>query len=104
LAVTGAQRTPVMPELPTVAEAGGLKEFDISTWWGLLAPAGTPPEAITRLSAAMAKIAAMPDIKARFSELGVEAAANTPDQFAAFIKSELQKFAQLARLAGVKPE
>ena len=104
LAVTGAQRTPVMPELPTVAEAGGLKEFDISTWWGLLAPAGTPSDVITRLSAAMAKIAAMPDIKARFSELGVEAAANTPDQFAAFIKSELQKFAQLARLAGVKAE
>ena len=52
----------------------------------------------------MAKIAAMPDIKTRFSELGVEAAANTPEQFAAFIKSELQKFAQLAKLAGVKPE
>ena len=104
LAVTSAQRTPVMPELPTIAEAGGLKEFDISTWWGLLAPAGTPPEAINRLAAAMAKIAALPDIKNRFGELGVEAAANTPDQFGAFIKSEIQKFARLAKLAGVKPE
>ena len=104
LAVTSAQRTPVMPELPTIAEAGGLKEFDISTWWGLLAPAGTPQDAISKLAAAMAKIAALPDIKSRFGELGVEAAANTPDQFGAFIKSEIQKFAKLARLAGVKPE
>ena len=104
LAVTGAQRTPVMPDLPTIAEAGGLKEFDISTWWGLLTPAGTPADAISKLSAAMAKIAAMPDIKTRFGELGVEAASDTPDQFGAFIKSEIQKFAKLAKLAGVKPE
>ncbi len=104
LAVTGAQRTPVMPDLPTIAEAGGLKEFDISTWWGLLTPAGTPADAISKLSAAMAKIAAMPDIKTRFGELGVEAASDTPDQFGTFIKSEIQKFAKLAKLAGVKPE
>ena len=104
LAVTSAQRTPVMPDLPTIAEAGGLKDFDISTWWGLLAPAGTSPEAVNRLAAAMAKIAAMPDIKARFGELGVEAAANTPEQFGAFIKAEIQKFAALAKLAGIKPE
>ena len=104
LAVTGAQRTPVMPDLPTIAEAGGLKEFDISTWWGLLTPAGTPADAISKLSAAMAKIAAMPDIKTRFGELGVEAASDTPDQFGAFIKSDIQKFAKLAKLAGVKPE
>ena len=104
LAVTSAQRTPVMPDLPTIAQAGGLKEFDISTWWGLLAPAGTPVDAVNKLSAVMAKIAAMPDIKTRFGELGVEAVANTPEQFGAFIKSEIQKFAKLARLAGVKPE
>ena len=104
LAVTSAQRTPVMPNLPTIAEAAGLKEFDISTWWGLLAPAGTPPDAVGKLSAAMAKIAALPDIKSRFGELGVEAAASTPDEFGAFIRAEIQKFAKLARRAGVKPE
>ena len=65
---------------------------------------GTPADAISKLSAAMAKIAAMPDIKTRFGELGVEAASDTPDQFGAFIKSEIQKFAKLAKLAGVKPE
>jgi tripartite-type tricarboxylate transporter receptor subunit TctC len=104
LAVTSAQRTPVMPELPTVAEAGGLKEFDISTWWGLLAPAGTSPDVVNKLAATMAKIATIPDVKTRFGEVGVEAAANSPEQFGAFIKAEIQKFAQLAKLAGVKPE
>jgi len=104
LAVTSAQRTPVMPDLPTIAEAGGLKEFDISTWWGLLAPAGTPAEAVQKMSGTMGRIAAMPEIKSRFAELGVEAAADTPEQFGAFIRSEIQKFARLAKLAGVKPE
>ena len=104
LAVTSAQRTQVMPELPTIAEAGGLKEFDISTWWGLMAPTGTPPDVVTKLSAAMARIAGLPEIKSRFGELGVEAVASTPDQFAAFIKAEVQKFAKLAKLAGIKPE
>jgi tripartite-type tricarboxylate transporter receptor subunit TctC len=59
---------------------------------------------VNKLATAMAKIAAMPDVKTRFGELGVEAAANSPDQFGAFIKAEIQKFAQLAKLAGVKPE
>jgi len=93
-----------MPDLPTIAEAGGLKEFDISTWWGLLAPAGTPAEAVQKMSGTMGRIAAMPEIKSRFAELGVEAAADTPEQFGAFIRSEIQKFARLAKLAGVKPE
>jgi tripartite-type tricarboxylate transporter receptor subunit TctC len=104
LAITSGQRTPVMPDLPTIAEAGGLRDFDISTWWGLLAPAGTPADVANRLSAAMAKIAALPDIRSRFGELGIEAASDTPAHFGAFIKSEIQKFAQLAKLAGVKPE
>ncbi len=104
LAVTSAQRTSAMPELPTVAEAGGLKGYDVSTWWGLLAPAGTPREAVDRVSQSVAKVAAMPDIKQRFTELGLDASANTPEQFSAFLKSEIEKFAKLAKLAGVKPE
>jgi len=99
-----AQRTSAMPELPTVAEAGGLKGYDVSTWWGLLAPAGTPREAVDRVSQSVAKVAAMPDIKQRFTELGLDASANTPEQFSAFLKSEIEKFAKLAKLAGVKPE
>jgi tripartite-type tricarboxylate transporter receptor subunit TctC len=104
LAVTSAQRTSVLPELPTIAEAGGLKDYDVSTWWGLLTPAGTPQEVVNLLAGAMAKIAAMPDIKESFGTLGIEPAANTPEQFAAFIQAEMQKFTRLAKLAGVKPE
>jgi len=104
LAVSSAQRTAAMPDLPTVAEASGFKDYEITTWWGMLAPAGTPADAISRLSAAMARIAQMPDIKERFAALGLEAASNTPDQFSAFIKSEIAKFSKLAKAAGVKPE
>ncbi len=104
LAVSSAQRTAVMPDLPTVAEATGFRDYEITTWWGMLAPAGTPADAINRLTAAMAKIAQMPDIKERFGGLGLEAAANTPEQFAAFIQSEIAKFGKLAKAAGVKPE
>ena len=93
-----------MPELPTIAEAGGLKDYDISTWWGLLAPVGTSNEIVTKLAAAMAKIAALGDVKSKYAEMGIEAAADTPDQFGAFIRAEMQKFARLAKLAGVKPE
>ena len=104
LAVTGGQRTPVMPDLPTIEEAGGLKGYDISTWWGLLAPTGTPPEIVNRLSTTMGKIVTLPDIKERFAALGIEPAANTPEQFAKLIKAEVEKFAKLAKAAGVKPE
>ena len=103
IAMTGAKRSPAIPNVPTVAESG-LPGYEIATWWGMLAPAGTPPDAINRLAAAMAKIAQLPDIKDRFGALGLEAASNTPDQFAAFIRSEIAKFGKLAKAAGVKPE
>jgi tripartite-type tricarboxylate transporter receptor subunit TctC len=104
LAVTSLQRTPVMPDMPTVAEAGGLKGYDISTWWGLFAPAGTSSEIVHRLSANMAKIVTLPDIRDRFAALGIEPAANTPEQFALLVKAEVEKFARLAKAAGIKPE
>lgn len=104
LAVTSLQRTPVMPDMPTVAEAGGLKGYDISTWWGLFAPAGTSSEIVHRLSANMAKIVTLPDIRDRFAALGIEPAANTPEQFALLVKAEIEKFARLAKAAGIKPE
>jgi tripartite-type tricarboxylate transporter receptor subunit TctC len=104
LAVSSAQRTAAMPDLPTVAEATGFKDYEITTWWGMLAPAGTPADAIARLSTAMARIAQMPDIKERFGALGLEPASSTPEQFSSFIKSEIAKFGKLAKAAGVKPE
>ena len=93
-----------MPELPTVAEAGGLKDFDITTWWGVVAPAGTPAAVVARLAKANTPIAAMADVKSRFGDMGIEPAASSPAEFAAFIRSEVARFSQLAKLAGVKPE
>ena len=104
LAVTSAQRTPLMPDVPTVAEAGGLKGYDISSWMGVVAPAGTPAEIVNRLNTTMAKIVTPPDFKERFATLGFEPAVNTPEEFSAFIKAEVEKFAKLAKAAGVKPE
>lgn len=104
LGVTSTVRTPLMPELPTVAEAGGLKDFDITTWWGVVAPAGTPAAVVTRLAKANTPIAAMADVRSRFGDLGIEPAASAPAEFAAFIRAEVARFAALAKLAGVKPE
>lgn len=78
--------------------------YDISTWWGLFAPAGTSSEIVHRLSANMAKIVTLPDIRERFAALGIEPAANTPEQFALLVKAEVEKFARLAKAAGIKPE
>lgn len=104
LAVTSMQRSLAVPDLPTVAEAGGLNEFDISTWFGLVAPRGTSPDVIDKLAGTMAKILSMPDVKERFVGLGMEPMVNTPEQFSVFIKAEILKFAKLAKVAGVKPE
>ena len=104
LAVTSAQRTNMMPAIPTIDEAGGLKGYDISSWMGVVAPAGTPAEIVNRLNATLAKIVAQPDFKERLAVLGFEPAMNTPNEFSAFIKSEVEKFAKLAKAAGVKPE
>ena len=93
-----------MPDVPTVAEAGGLKGYDISSWMGVVAPAGTPAEIVNRLNTTMAKIVTPPDFKERFATLGFEPVVNTPEEFSAFIKAEVEKFAKLAKAAGVKPE
>src|SRR6185295_2680469 len=104
LAVTSAQRTAMMPGLPTIAETPGLAGYDITSWLGVVAPVSTPPEIINRLSATMAKIVSAADSKERFAALGFESVSNTPEQFAVFIKAEVEKFARLAKLAGIKPE
>ena len=104
LAVTSAQRSSLMPDVPAMAETGGLEGYDISSWLGVVAPAGTPAEIVSRLNSTMAKIVTSPDFKERFSVLGFEPVVNTPEQFSAFIRTEVEKFAKLAKLAGIKPE
>jgi tripartite-type tricarboxylate transporter receptor subunit TctC len=103
LAITSGMRSPAIPDLPTIAESG-LPGYDIGTWWGLLAPAKTPLPIVDRLGAAMRKATAVPSVRERFAAGGIAAQSNTPNEFAAMIKSEVGRYRELASAAGVKPE
>ena len=103
VAVASAKRSPSLPNVPTVAESG-YPDFDVSSWWGVVAPAGTPREVITRLQAEIQRVIGLPDIRAKIAEQGADIVTNTPEQFAAYIKSETAKWAKLIREVGVKPE
>lgn len=101
LAVSSAKRQPSFPGTPSVAEAA-LPEFDFMTWYGVVAPAGTPREIVQRLSREIWAALNAPDIKERLTGLGVEAAPSTPEEFGAFIRKESVQLAKLVRLTGVK--
>jgi tripartite-type tricarboxylate transporter receptor subunit TctC len=103
LAVTTAKRSGALPDVPTLAESG-LKGFDIGTWFGLLAPASTPPEIIARLSAESMKIIQSADFRKRMADIGAEPIGNTPEQMAKQIREDTEKFAQLVRDAKVTIE
>jgi tripartite-type tricarboxylate transporter receptor subunit TctC len=103
LAITSGKRSAAIPDLPTVAESG-LPGYDIGTWWGLLAPAKTPRPVVDKLAASMRKATAVSSIKERFAAGGIAAQSNTPEEFAAMIKSEVARYRELASAAGVKPE
>ncbi len=101
LAVTTAQRSKLAPDLPTLAEAG-LPGFDITTWFGLLAPAGTPPDIVARWNSEVTRILNAPDVRERLLLLGVEPAPNSPQEFAQFIGREMTKYARIVKLSGAK--
>ena len=103
LGITTTERNNAAPEIPTVAEAG-LPGFESVQWYGLLAPANTPRDIVNRLHVEMVKILQLPEIRQRFAGDGVDPVGNTPDQFAAYIKTELTKWAKVAKEAGIKPE
>ena len=101
LAVTTAQRSKLVPELPTMAEAG-LAGFDISTWFGLLAPAGTPPEIVAKWNAEVTKILNAPEMRERLNAQGAEPTPTTSAEFAAFIQREIPKYARIVKASGAK--
>ena len=103
LAVTTAQRSKLAPDLPTMAEAG-VPGFDISTWFGLLAPAGTPPDVIAKWNAGVTKILSSPEMRERLEAQGAEPAPDTPEEFARFIDRELVKYAKIVKASGAKVE
>jgi len=101
LAVTTAERSKLVPELPTMAEAG-LQGFDISTWYGLFAPAGTPTAIVAKWNADVTKILTTPDVRAKLMADGAEPAPDTPEQFAQMISRELAKYARIIKASGAK--
>ena len=104
LAVTTRRRSDFLPELPTLDESG-LKGFDMTTWWGIMAPAKTPPEVVSRLSAEIQKALDMPDTKERLKAMGSETpAVRTPEAFSAFVESEKAHYARLVKVSGAKPD
>ena len=101
IAVTSEKRTPLMPEVPTVIE-GGLKGFDLSTWWGLVAPAGVNKDIVARLHGETVKALQLPDVKERLAQNGADPVGNSPDEFAAFIRNERAKYARIVKDANIK--
>ena len=103
IAVTTDKRSPSMPELPTIAETG-IKGYEAGSWYGLSAPAGTSKEIIGRLLAETLKVMALPDVKDRLFNAGFEVVTSNPEQFAAFTKSEIQKWGKLVKAANMKAD
>jgi tripartite-type tricarboxylate transporter receptor subunit TctC len=103
LAVTTAKRSNMMPEVPAVSEAA-LPGFEMLSWFGLLAPAGTPSAVVTRMNTETAKVLATTEVKTALAAQGLEAISGTPDQFGEYIKREIAKITKIANAAGVKAE
>ena len=103
LAVTELKRNPILPDVPTIDELG-LRGFDATTWHGLVAPAGTPPEIIAKLHQATVAALNDPDVRQSLGKLGVDIVGDTPDEFAAYIKTEIPKWAAVIKTSGAKLE
>ena len=104
LAVTSAERSAALPDVPTVEQAGGpaLKGFEASSWFGLLAPAGTPPDIVNAIQREVAKAIASPAVKEKLLAQGAIPSGNTPQEFAKLIDSELKKWAPVVKASGAK--
>jgi tripartite-type tricarboxylate transporter receptor subunit TctC len=103
LAVIAPQRLPALPDVPTVAEAG-LPGFEVTTWYGILAPAGTPRPIIARLNGELRKAMHSPEMKERLAGIGTDPVTNSPEEFAAYIQAEIAKWGDVIRKAGLKAD
>ena len=100
LAVTNAKPSPVAPGLPTVAQT--LPGFEALQWFGILMPAGTPPEIVANLNAEILKVLRLPEVRERFQAMGIEISGNSPEQFAAFMRAETAKWGKIVKESGAK--
>ena len=103
LAVTSPRRIGALPEVPTAGEAGE-KQLEVSTWYGLFAPSNTPAPVIDQIYAAASKAIAAPDVSRQLTNAGAEPSGMPPDQFAAFVRAERERWARLVRSAAIKAE
>jgi tripartite-type tricarboxylate transporter receptor subunit TctC len=104
LAVTTARRSAAMPELPTVAEAAKLPNYEVGTWFGLVAPAKVPEPILRKLGADVAEILAQPDVKAKLEGMGMELAPQRGPDFDGFVNSEFVKWSKVIKQAGLEPQ
>jgi tripartite-type tricarboxylate transporter receptor subunit TctC len=103
IAVTSAKRFSVLPEIPTISESG-VEGFDMSTWWGLVAPAAVGKDVVNKLHGETAKLLRQADVKEKIAFVGADPVGNTPAEFAAFIRSETEKYARIVKAANIKIE
>ena len=103
IAVTSAKRSVTTPELPTISEAG-LPGFEAITWYGMAAPAGTPPAIVKKLNSEVVKLLRLPEVKERLLATGTEASGTTPEEFATYIKSEIVKWAKVIKESGARAD
>ena len=103
LGVTSARRSPLMRDVPAIAEAG-LKSYETSTWHGILAPAATPADIVVKLNAEIARTLAHPAVKERLVGQGLDPVGGTPEQFGAYLKTEISKWAVVVKASGARPE
>ena len=102
LAVTSQERSSILPEIPTMAEAG-IPDFDVTNWVGMLSPAGTPRSVVQKISAELAKTLASPAMKERFQHHGIVPNSSTPEEFRKFLDSEIDRWGQVVKAAGISP-
>jgi tripartite-type tricarboxylate transporter receptor subunit TctC len=103
IAMTSAKRSPINPNMPTIAESG-YPGFEAITWYGMFLPAGAPPAIVARLNTEFVKVLSASDFKAWLMDQGADAAPGTPGEFAAFVKSEIARYAPLVRKSGMRPD
>lgn len=103
LAITADKRDPVLPDVATISESG-VPGYDLRSWYGLVAAAGTAPEIIERLRAEVTRILALEDVKATYANAGLTPASNTPAEFGAYMRREFEKWSRVVKSAGIRPE
>jgi tripartite-type tricarboxylate transporter receptor subunit TctC len=101
IAVTAAKRSPLLPDVPTIAEQG-LPGFDVSAWFGVFTTAGTPRPVVNQLNVEIVRILNLPDVREKLMGIGMEPVTNSPDEFAAFVRSEIAKWARVVKASGAK--